>query len=109
MLRVDGKVLAHKITIADNLFKRTKGLMFSRELPQGNALIIPRCNAIHTCFMRFPIDVMFLDRDLNVLKIIRNVAPWRLVPPVFGASYVVELPANTLNGEEYGRVEIGGI
>jgi len=36
-----------------------------------------KCNAIHTCFMRFPIDATFLDRDDNVVKVVRNIRPWR--------------------------------
>ena len=82
--------------VAAGFLPRLLGLMFRRDLQSGEGLLITRCNAIHTCFMRFPIDVAFLDRDGAVVRIVRNIKPWRLF--VFGgrnACQVLEVRAGT--------------
>jgi len=57
---------------------RAIGLIGRKTLPAGKGLLIERCNAIHTFFMRFPIDATFLDRKGHVVKTVRNIRPWRL-------------------------------
>ena len=64
--------------VARTFWQRFMGLMGRRSLPEGEGLLILRCNSIHTFFMRFPIDATFLDRDDNVVKVVRNIRPWRL-------------------------------
>jgi len=64
--------------VAETFAQRTKGLIGRRDLASGTGLLITRCNCIHTCFMRFPIDATFLDRKGDVVKIVRNIRPWRL-------------------------------
>ena len=64
-------------SIADSFPKRAKGLLGRDGLPSGEGLLIPRCNAIHTCFMRLTIDATFLDRDGRVVKTVRNIRPGR--------------------------------
>lgn len=66
-----------KIEVADNFFKRAKGLIGRDSLPEDVGLLIPKCNAIHTFFMRFPIDATFMDREGNVVRRVRNIKPWR--------------------------------
>ena len=66
-----------KARIARTLFERMKGLIGTKTLPEGEGLLILRCNSIHTFFMTFPIDATFLDRDGNVVKVVRNIRPWR--------------------------------
>ncbi len=63
---------------ADTFWKRALGLMGKPRLEVGRGLLIPRCRSIHTCFMRFPIDGVFLDEHHRPVKIIRNLKPWRL-------------------------------
>lgn len=63
--------------VADTLFSRFLGLMGKRDLPEGEGLLIERCNAIHTHFMRFSIDAIFLDAEDRVVKTVRNIPPWR--------------------------------
>jgi len=65
-------------------------------LPAGHGLWIEPCNSIHMFFMRFAIDVLFLDREGNVKRVLLNLRPWRVSPIVFGARTTVELPAGTL-------------
>ncbi|HBJ59051.1 MAG TPA: DUF192 domain-containing protein [Verrucomicrobia bacterium] len=65
-----------KARIACTFFERARGLIGTRGLPQGEGLLIPRCNAVHTFFMRYPIDVTFLDQAGEIIKVVRNVRPW---------------------------------
>jgi len=58
-------------------------------------MLIERCASIHTFFMRFPLDVVFLDADFTVRKVVRGLRPWRLAA-MPGAAHVLELPAGRL-------------
>ena len=64
--------------VARGLWERLRGLIGRRDLPPGRGLLILRCNAIHTFFMRFPIDAVFYDRQDRVVRTVRNIRPWRL-------------------------------
>lgn len=90
--------LAAQAEAADSFVRRLKGLMLRPELPPGQALIIEPCNMIHTHFMRFPIDVLFVGADKEILHVIEAMCPWRQSPRVKGACYVIELPAGTVQG-----------
>lgn len=80
--------------VADSFLSRLAGLMFQREPPRGEGLLITKCGSIHTCFMRFPIDAMFLDRDGKIVKVVRGIPPWRLfVGGGSGACQVLEVPS----------------
>lgn len=70
--------------------------MFRRGLAPGEGMWIAPCNGIHTFFMRFPIDVVFLDRGQRVVRVYPALRSWRLIPLVLGARSVVELPGGTL-------------
>ena len=63
--------------VARTLFERIRGLIGVKSLPPGEGLLILRCNSIHTFFMSFPIDAVFLDRNDRVVKVVRNIRPWR--------------------------------
>lgn len=90
-------VLASKLETADTLAARTKGLLGRKELPTGEGLWIKRCNSIHTFFMRFAIDAVFVDRDLKVVAVHRDLKPWRVTWPHLRATSVFELPSGTLS------------
>lgn len=62
---------------ADTFFSRLTGLLFSSPLQPGHALLIVPCAAVHTAFMRFTIDVVFLDRAGRIKKIVPHLKPWR--------------------------------
>ncbi len=68
-----------RVDSADTFLKRALGLMGKPRLEVGRGLLIPRCRSIHTCFMRFPIDAIFLDDQNRTVKLIRNIKPWRLI------------------------------
>lgn len=91
---VDG---VDRLRVARGFFARLRGLMFKKDLPCGEALLIPRCSAVHTCFMRFPLDLVFLDSGGRPVKTVRNAKPWRFC--VWGgrrAESVVEAKAGWL-------------
>ena len=64
--------------IAESFFERMRGLMGRNCLKLGEGMLITRCNCIHTFFMRFPIDATFIDRRGDVVKVVRNIRPWRI-------------------------------
>lgn len=89
-----GVVLARRVSYADTFGKRLRGLMFVREFPADcDALILTPCNAVHTFFMRFSIDVLFTDQHFTVVRILTGQSPGKLCPPVKGAKHVIEMPA----------------
>ncbi len=90
MNQTQNKLLLENLEIA-NEFKRFKGLMWEESMENNYGLWIKRCNAIHTFFMNFPIDVIFVDKNLKVKKCIEAIAPNKIVWPIFGASSVIEL------------------
>ncbi len=65
-----------KVIIADNFLTRLEGLMFREKLPPDTGLLLAPCNSVHMCFMRFAIDVVYLDKEYRILKIVRNLKPW---------------------------------
>ena len=72
-------ILGVEAEVARSFAERARGLIGRRSLAPGCGLLIERCNAIHTFFMRFPIDATFLDRQNRVVKTVRNIRPWRLL------------------------------
>ena len=83
------------VEIAETLFERTRGLIGRNSLEPGKGLWIKHCNAIHMLFMRFPIDAIFLDKKGEIVKIVRNIRPWRFF--VWGgwrADSVIETAVN---------------
>lgn len=73
------ELLGIKADVAASFLQRAKGLIGRSSLPPGEGLLIERCNAIHTFFMKFPIDAIFLDRSGRVVKTVRNIRPWRFL------------------------------
>lgn len=86
-------VLAHQLAMADHFFSRFAGLMLRRHLSHNSGLLIKPCQQIHTHFMRFAIDVIFVNQDHRVLHIEREMQPWRISKFYKQAAYVVELNA----------------
>ncbi len=78
--------------IADRAPSRMRGLMGRRALPEGEGVLLSPAPAIHTAFMRFPIDALFLDRELEVLEVVQALRPWRMASKRHARS-VLELPA----------------
>lgn len=89
------KVLASDGEVATTFGSRFMGLMGKKELPFGKALHILPCNSIHTFFMKIPIDAVFLDKQLKVVKVCSAMVPWRISSIYWGAHSVLELPSGT--------------
>lgn len=85
--------LIRDLRIATRFWERGVGLLGRSGLGPEEALWIHRCSSIHTFFMAFAIDCVFVDRQLRVKRVFENVRPWRLIAPVWGASSVIEFPA----------------
>lgn len=87
-----GEVVCERCEMADTPLRRLRGLLGRGELRRGEGILLRPAPAIHTCFMRFPIDAVFVDRRLQVVGTAEEVAPWRLAR-ASGAHSVVELAA----------------
>jgi uncharacterized membrane protein (UPF0127 family) len=83
------EILGVEATVADTFLQRLLGLMFRRDLPEGQGLLITRCRSIHTLFMRFHIDAVFLDADGAIVRIVRDIPTWR--PFVWGGRSAVQV------------------
>ena len=94
-----GHVLAGHLMAAFDSKSRRRGLLGQDSLGEGSAMLIAPCNAVHTFFMRFPIDVTFVARNGRVLKVRRELRPWRLAAALRGF-VAVELPAGTLDSSD---------
>ena len=82
---------------ADSFWARGRGLMFARALPEGAGLVIDPCTSIHMFCMRFPLDVLYVDREHCVVRVQEGIKPWRVGPlHTKGARYVIELPVGTI-------------
>ena len=88
----DGIEICGDCRTADSFLSRLCGLLGSRGLEAGEGLWIPRTSSVHTHFMRFAIDVVFVDGDGRVAKVVRSLRPWRFAG-ARGAKDVLELPA----------------
>jgi uncharacterized membrane protein (UPF0127 family) len=90
--RENGEVVVDDCVVADSPASRMKGLLGRSELRPGEGLLLRPASSIHTFFMRFPIDAVFLDQGLRVLRISDELRPWRAASRR-GAHAVLELPA----------------
>lgn len=91
-----GNVICHKMIIANALFDRMKGLMFSQQLPDCDGFLIAPCNSIHTFFMLYNLDLLFLDKNFKVIKAVYDLSPWRMTWIYFRSHQVLEMKAGTL-------------
>ena len=91
------RTIPYTVQRADTFLTRLRGLMFRRTPLQQEGLLIAPCNSIHMCFMTFSIDVVFLDNDHKIVKLVNDLKPWRFLFPVKGARAVLELPYGSIN------------
>lgn len=83
-------IMLQNVQVANSFWTRFMGLMGRAQLGASEGLLLMKTNSIHTCFMRFPIDVIYLDQDYTVLHV-QTVAPWRMGALVKGTKHVLEL------------------
>lgn len=82
-----------EVEIAKSFLSRLRGLMLRHRLAEGRGLLLAPCNSIHMLFMRFSIDVIYLDENFCIKKIARDVMPWIGMSFCFGAWGALELPS----------------
>lgn len=92
-----GREIASRVAVADTFFSRLKGLLGTEELPPGEAMWIRPCGSVHSFGMKFPIDVLFLDRDMRVVAMAKGLRPGRVSAPQVKAYSVLELPVGVLD------------
>lgn len=90
-----GGTIATGVVLARSRWERTRGLLGRTGLEPGAGMLFEGTNSIHMLFMRFPIDVLYLDKEQRVVKMVHNLAPWRF-SAARRARWTVELPAHTL-------------
>ena len=92
-------VICKNAKIADGFWDRMVGLMFLKNMDGFDGLLISPCNQIHTFFMRFSIDLIFLSRKNRVVKIIHDKSPWKMSLMYFKAIKVLEIKSLDLKQE----------
>jgi uncharacterized membrane protein (UPF0127 family) len=90
-----GSFLATRLEVADSGPKRNKGLLGRKGLAAGEGLWIIPCESVHTFFMQFAIDLVYLDRKHVIKKVREGVPPWR-ISVCFSAHSILELPSGTI-------------
>lgn len=91
-----GKIIAANLEMKDSYLGRLIGLLGKKGLKEGQGIVLKPCSQIHTCFMRFAIDVVFISKDLKVLKIIKNMGAWHFSPIVLKSLYTLEVAAGAI-------------
>ena len=91
-----GEIISARAQVASSLFERIVGLLNRSGLDPDEALLLEPCQSVHTFFMRFPIDVVFLDKENTVLGV-SHLKPWRISKHYFRAHAVLEAPLGFCN------------
>ena len=95
-----GTQLGSQVKIARSFWDRGRGLMFRSCLDEGSGLVIDPCSSIHSMWMRFPIDVLYVAKDGTVIRADAEMKPWRIGPLFVRGRYVIELPSGTIAGSQ---------
>jgi len=109
LLAPAGEIVADPLRAAHTHWTRLRGLIGTPALAPGTGLWIRPCRQVHMFWMRYPIDVVFLDDDHRILAVAPNLRPWRVSPKIPGATSVIELAAgatDALGLAPGGRLEI---
>ncbi len=95
--RNTGEVIATDIETAYSFWPRFKGLMLRKDMPEGSALHISPCPSIHTFFMKFSIDILYLNRKNEIIGMERALSPGKVGKRFTGGHSVIEFPAGSLH------------
>ncbi|MHB1457902.1 MAG: DUF192 domain-containing protein [Armatimonadota bacterium] len=96
LIKRNGIIIADRIERAGSLMSQLKGLIGRRKFENGSAMIFPGCKQIHTFFMQFPIDILFVDKNRKVIKIIEKFQPGKISAYIGDSADVIELPSHTI-------------
>lgn len=100
----DYVIICPELKIANTFLSRLKGLMFKKIFEKGSGLLITKCNSIHMFFMKFPLDIVFLDKNLIVVEMVENIKPWKISKIYRNVSSTLELPSGTIKDK---HIKIG--
>src|SRR5438093_10689364 len=90
-------LLGEAIEVADTAVRRVKGLLGRQCLEDGQGLLFKQCSSLHTLFMRFPIDILFIDKQGKVLKSRGDVRPFKFIAAPLRSYYALELPSGAIS------------
>jgi uncharacterized membrane protein (UPF0127 family) len=99
-----GTTLAENARKAANFLERGRGLMMAPPLQEGGGLVLDPCGSIHMFFMRYPLDILFLNKEGRVVFMYKGIKPWRVGRVVRGSQMAVELPVGAI---EQSKTEVG--
>jgi uncharacterized membrane protein (UPF0127 family) len=102
--RTSGQTIVRHVVLATTFLQRLNGLMFSRTLDPDSAWVFPSCNSVHMFFMRYPLGLVFLDKEQRVVTVIPSIAPGRVSPWVRKACTVIEMRPEKVEGINVGDV-----
>ena len=92
-----GSEVAAHVRHADRTWSRVVGLLGRRSLAEDEGLLLTPCTSIHTLFMRFPIDILYLNREHAVVKVVKDLQPFRVSACLRGAHSILELPTGAID------------
>jgi uncharacterized membrane protein (UPF0127 family) len=95
--RTRNSLLGTRVVRAATFWSRTRGFIGRPEPRRGEGILLNPCSAIHTHWMSFSLDVLFLDDRGKVLKLVRSISPWNFTRRVPGARYALEVPVGTID------------
>jgi len=93
--REASSIAEFSVSMATTILTRARGLLFKAALENDQAMLIAPCNSVHTCFMGYGLDVVFLDKERKVMSIIESVKPWRFAAHL-KAKQVIEFKAGVV-------------
>lgn len=110
-IKHQGLLIAPVVRQADNFVTRLLGYMFSSRPTMDDGILFDPGKSIHTFFMFFSLDVVFMKKDGTVIKIFRNLRPWRMTWIYPSAQFALELPAGKLplTVKEGDKLEVGHV
>jgi uncharacterized membrane protein (UPF0127 family) len=91
-----GEIVCENVKVADDMRSRMLGLMFTKDLNTNEGMLLAPCNSVHTFFMNYNLDLLFLDKKFRVVKTIYNMSPWKISGMYFKAYQVLEMKAGNL-------------
>lgn len=92
-----GACYLQDLEVANTFWTRFVGLQFRGAMAKNTGLLLAPCSSLHTCFMRFPIDVWMLDKNGFVLGVRRNLRPWRVAVCVRGTKQIIETNVDAID------------
>lgn len=99
-------LIADDVKVANNFSTRSVGLLSKKTISDNEGLIIKPCCSIHTFFMKFAIDVLFVNNKNEIVALYENVKPWRILPIHLSSFYVVELAAGQISNKNIKKADL---